>query len=220
MKILAITDVHGAYRTVEAILARAGKIDVFVIGGDFTVFGGPKEVEESVRSWGKFQVPMLAVSGNMDIPEVDRSLEKLGVSINGKGVVIEGVGFFGVSAAPYSPLHTPYEISEEEIGRRIQAGYEQVKGAGVKIFVPHAPPYKTKVDKISMGLHVGSKAVREFIEREQPHVCICGHIHEARGQDTIGQTKVVNCGLGKSGYYVLIDIEKIITIQNREYQRT
>ncbi len=220
MKILAMTDVHGAYRTVESILASVGKVDVFVIGGDFTVVGNPREVENALKSWGRFEIPMLAVSGNMDTPEVDRSLEKSGVSINGKGVIIDGIGFFGVSAAPHSPLRTPYEISEEEIARRIATGFEQVKGAKKKVLVPHAPPYKTKVDKVFMGLHVGSKAVRDFIERAQPHLCICGHIHEARGQDTIGKTKVVNCGPARSGYYVLIEIEETITIQNREYQRT
>lgn len=220
MKILAVTDVHGAYHTVEAIMAHAEKVDVLVVGGDFTVVGTPKEVEDAVKSWRTFRVPILAVSGNMDVPEIDASLEKMGITINGKGVIIGEVGFFGVSAAPYSPLQTPYEISEEEIARRIQAGYQHVKGARVKVFVPHAPPYRTEVDRVFMGLHVGSKAVREFIEREQPEVCICGHIHEARGQDTIGKTQIVNCGPAKSGYYALIDVEKTITVQNREYQRT
>ncbi len=219
MKVLAMTDIHGAYRTVEEILSSIEGIDVFVIGGDFSLVGTPKEVEDAVRSWQKYKVPMVAVSGNMDLPEVDGTLETLGISVNGKGTVIEGVGFFGVSASPHSPLHTPYEISEDEIARRIQAGYELVQAARTNILIPHAPPYRTKVDRIFSGLHVGSRAVREFIEREQPSVCVCGHIHEARGQDTIGQTKVVNCGPARDGYYALIDIQKTINIQNKEHQK-
>lgn len=215
-----MTDVHGAYRTAESILRSVGPVDVFVIGGDFTVVGRPKEVEEAVNSWARYKVPMLAVSGNMDVPEIDRTLEKLGISINGRGVTVGNAGFFGVSASPHSPLHTPYEIPEEEIARRAMAGFEQVKGASVKIFVPHAPPHNSRVDRLANGSHVGSTSVRKFIDEHQPQLCICGHIHEARGQDTIGQTVVVNCGPGKNGFYALIEIDRTITVQNREYTRT
>jgi Icc-related predicted phosphoesterase len=65
-----------------------------------------------------------------------------------------------------------------------------------------------------MGTHVGSKSVRDFIEREQPDVVICGHIHEARGQDAIGRSKIVNCGPASKGYYAVIEIGEKILITN------
>ena len=59
----------------------------------------------------------------------------------------------------------------------------------------------TNCDRIRDGSHVGSHAVREFIEIHQPRVCICGHIHESMATDRIGKTAVVNPGrLGKGGY--------------------
>lgn len=71
------------------------------------------------------------------------------------------------------------------------------------IFLFHTPPYKTKLDKIGiepkiidhvpMDTHVGSIAVKRFIERKQPLITLHGHIHESArltGQwhDRIGNT--------------------------------
>lgn len=213
MRILAFTDIHGSYKKVEEILAKVS-FDVLVIGGDITTVGTPAEAEGAIQRWKKFGRPLVAVAGNMDPPEIDGALETAGVSINERGVVISDVGFFGVSASPFSPLHTPYEISEGEIAKRIESGYRDVKNCKVRVFVPHTPPLNTKVDKIFLGRHVGSTSVREFIEREQPDVVICGHIHEARGQDTIGRSKIVNCGSASRGYFVVVEIGEEIKISN------
>ena len=67
------------------------------------------------------------------------------------------------------------------------------------IYVIHAPPYDTKLDMITTGAHVGSRAVREFIEKEQPPLTLHGHIHESpqmsgSWKDKIGNTVCVNVG--------------------------
>lgn len=47
------------------------------------------------------------------------------------------------------------------------------------VYAIHAPPYGTKLDITNNGSHVGSKAIREFIGREQPYLTLHGHIHES-----------------------------------------
>jgi hypothetical protein len=215
MRILAITDIHGSYGTMESIIANEPLSDLIVLGGDVTTDGDVFEMEEALRRAGKFGKKILAVCGNMDPLPLDDVLEKAGVSINAKGVIIGDVGFFGVSAAPFSFLHTPNEISEEEISRRAEIGWNDVVKARWKIFVPHAPPAGTKVDRVLLGKHVGSTAVRKFIEERQPDIAICGHIHEARGQDVIGKTKIVNCGTAAKGYYAVVEIAETITVANK-----
>jgi Icc-related predicted phosphoesterase len=204
MKIVALTDIHGKY-TEAASIIRAERPDAVVIGGDLTTVGSMKEASGALGLFRSECPELLVVAGNMDLPEHDDMFFQMGVSINGRGRMIGDTGFFGVSGAPHSKLKTPYEISEERILALARAGYHEVRGARVKIFVPHAPPYGTRVDIIHAGIHVGSTAVRDFVEDHPVDAVVCGHIHESRGMDTIGETRIVNCGLAGYGYYAFID---------------
>ena len=215
MRILSFSDIHGSYKKVNEILERESAFDLVLIAGDLTTVGSPKEAEDAIKLFQAHGKTLLVVAGNMDPLELEGTFDALGVSINARGVIKEGVGFFGVSASPFTPMNTPYEISEEEILQRAELGWSDVSDARWKIFVPHAPPRDTKVDKIMMGRHVGSTSVREFVEKRQPDVVICGHIHEARGMDSIGRTKVVNCGPAGRGYYVVIGIGDELKVELR-----
>lgn len=66
-------------------------------------------------------------------------------------------------------------------------------------FVFHSPPRDTACDQIRTGDHVGSRAIRRFIEKHQPPLVLCGHIHESPRmsssyRDSIGSSVVVNPG--------------------------
>ncbi len=61
------------------------------------------------------------------------------------------------------------------------------------IYVIHSPPNDTNLDQIEGGKHVGSFAVRQFIEEEQPYATLHGHVHETvhvsgSFKDKIGKT--------------------------------
>jgi Icc-related predicted phosphoesterase len=74
------------------------------------------------------------------------------------------------------------------------------------------------VDLVHSGFHVGSTAVRDFIEEAQPDLVICGHIHESRGKDKIENSVVINCGAAKEGNYALVEIsEDTITAENKNH---
>jgi Icc-related predicted phosphoesterase len=79
------------------------------------------------------------------------------------------------------------------------------EGASLRrsIFLFHAPPYNTcldrasldgvRVDGVQVDVHVGSLAIRRFIENRQPMITLHGHIHESARlsgswKDMIGQT--------------------------------
>ncbi len=57
------------------------------------------------------------------------------------------------------------------------------------IILFHAPPYQTALDRaaldgrtvdhVPLDVHVGSMAVRRFVETRQPRVTLHGHIHES-----------------------------------------
>jgi uncharacterized protein len=215
MRFLAFTDIHGSYESVDRVISSEQGADGIIIGGDLTTYGTAEEGEKAIRVFQNSGLPVFAVAGNMDSPEFDSKHEALGVSINARGMMLGEVGLFGVSASPFTSMNTPYEIEENEIARRAEMGWKDVAAARWKIFVPHSPPRDTKLDRITLGRHVGSTAVRSFIEQHQPDVVVCGHIHEARGTDTIGKTKIVNCGPAGKGYYAVIEIGESISVEAR-----
>ena len=212
MRIIAFTDVHGSYDRLEEVLQKESSFDAVIIGGDLTTHGTAEEAGSVIRLLQNYGTPVLAVAGNMDLPSFDSAYETLGVNINAKGIVVGDTGFFGVAGSPFTPMNTPYEISETEIARRATLGWREVDAARWKIFVPHAPPRGTALDRILIGKHVGSEAVREFVELHQPDVLVCGHIHESRGVDALGRTEMVNCGAAARGYYAVIDITDSVKI--------
>jgi uncharacterized protein len=213
VRIIALTDIHGAYDRIEKILRTESSFDAVVVGGDLTTHGTPEEAGAAIRRLQGFGAPVFAVAGNMDLPAFDATYKTLGVNINANAMIVNSVGFFGVSGSSFTPMNTPYEISEEEIGRRAADGWRLAESAHWKIFVPHVPPKGTALDKILMGKHVGSAAVRTFVERYQPDVLICGHIHESRGTDVLGKTQMVNCGTAGHGFYAVIEISNAVSIQ-------
>ncbi|MEX1276337.1 MAG: metallophosphoesterase [Bacteroidota bacterium] len=215
MTILAVSDIHGSYTRVADILSQEPVFDLLVIAGDLTTNGSPREAEDALKLFHQFGKPIITVAGNMDPVTLEPTFEFMSSYVNGRGVLIDEVGFFGVSGSPFTPMNTPYELAEEIIQERAESCWKDVESARWKIFIPHAPPHDTLVDKISSGAHVGSLAVRMFIERRRPDLVLCGHIHEARGVDTIGETRVVNCGPAGRGYYVIIDLDTDLRVELR-----
>ncbi|MCX6911068.1 MAG: metallophosphoesterase family protein, partial [Verrucomicrobia bacterium] len=127
MKIVYAVDVHGNYAAVARAVNASGSADLLIVGGDITTAGTADDVARAVEGWRLLATRLLAMAGNMDSAAIDARLAALGVALDGRGVVIGDVGFFGVSAGPKSPLHTPYEITEEQIASRIEAGFADVK---------------------------------------------------------------------------------------------
>jgi Icc-related predicted phosphoesterase len=82
----------------------------------------------------------------------------------------------------------------------------------VRVLCPHAPPHGTNCDRLGSGAHVGSAALRQLIEREQPDLVLCGHIHESRGEDLIAATRVVNPGPVAAGHCVLVEVNEAVFV--------
>jgi hypothetical protein len=211
-RIAYLVDVHGRFEAVPQALAEIGAVDVLIVGGDITTGGTPDDAERAIESWRPLVPQLLALAGNMDSAAIDARLAELGVALDGRGVALGDVGVFGVSAAPISPLHTPYELDDDELERRIERGFAAVAACPLKVFCPHAPPRDTACDRLASGEHVGSATIRAFVEREQPDAVLCGHIHEARGTDEIGSSKVVNPGPARAGHYALLEVTGEIAV--------
>ena len=206
MKIVSISDVHMATRNLARMTEVWRDTDLAIVAGDLTNFGGiddARKVLDDVRACCK---NVLAVPGNLDQPETFPFFEREGIALHGKGMVIDGVGFFGCGGSNLTPFKTPSEFTEDEIYAALEQGYSEVREVRPLVMVCHTPPLATKCDRIVSGKAVGSPAARRFIEEHQPEVCISGHIHESAAVDSIGKTAVLNAGPFKGGGYIVVDI--------------
>lgn len=104
-----------------------------------------------------------------------------------------------------APVKTANEQTENEFADGFKKLETQCNTPALTVI--HQPPINTKLDQVGSGDHVGSNAVREFLQRFQPVVCFTGHIHDSSGIDTIGNTTVVNPGPAKEGRYAVIKLE-------------
>ena len=84
------------------------------------------------------------------------------------------------------------------------------------IYVMHAPPYGTNLDVLYDGRHIGSRAIRHFIEAHQPYLTLHGHIHESPAMsgsyvDRIGRTLCINPGQGMQYrfHFVTFDLNDV-----------
>ena len=213
MKIAYLVDIHDHFDAVPQAMSEIGPVDLLIVGGDITTGGSPDDAARAIDGWLRLAPRLLALAGNMDSPAIDARLADLGVGLDSRGFGFGDVGVFGVSAAPLSPLHTPYELDDDELERRLEAGFAEVKNCRVTILCPHAPPIGTACDRLPNGAHVGSAVIRSFVEREQPDLVLCGHIHESRGSDSIGRTQVVNPGPALAGHYAVVEVDGTVEVR-------
>lgn len=115
------------------------------------------------------------------------------------GSVSPEEGYRSVPADPRDIRHATIKQDLEEL-----AGTDDVSNA---LFLFHTPPHETRLDRAALDgkmidhvpfdVHVGSIAVRRFIEARQPLITLHGHIHEStrmKGEwrDRIGRTHSFN----------------------------
>jgi uncharacterized protein len=149
--------------------------------------------------------------GNDDMVEIDQILQASERLEVGEGRAIDlddGFQILSTGWANRTPWNTDREEDEEDMAHRIAAMVEQATAPPEKlIFNFHCPPHGTALDEApelteDLGVvgggrvlaHVGSTAVREAIEANQPILSLHGHIHEARGTARLGRTLSINPG--------------------------
>jgi len=114
-----------------------------------------------------------------------------------------------VDPGSISPEEGRYSVPVDERERKystIEADLDRLAGDSAldqAVFLCHAPPYDTHLDRaaldgvmvdgVPLDVHVGSIAMRRFIERRQPLLTLHGHIHESARlsqawRDRIGRT--------------------------------
>lgn len=187
MRLLAFSDIHRDNRQAQALAERARDVDVVVAAGDFASMH--RGLEPLIDMLVVIETPTVLVPGNNETDDALREAcggWKAAHVLHGEAVDIEGVSFFGLGGGvPVTPWEWSFDLTEEEAARKLADCPE----GGV--LVVHSPP-KGHVDG---KRHLGSESILKTIEQKQPRLVVCGHIHEAAGEEaTIGRARLLNAG--------------------------
>lgn len=196
MKIITIPDIHGRVDKMKSYFDKLEDADLVILAGDLT--NGDLETAEMLFEILHMHTDkILTIPGNMDTDDVVTYTKTLGYDIHKQHRIIDGVAFVGVGGA--LPFAGSYIYSEQELADILS---EARHGLGdiPQVLVCHQPPANTINDRLYDGRQVGSQSVRNYIETYQPLICFTGHIHEAIGIDTIGNTQICNPGPVWRGY--------------------
>ncbi|WP_459201503.1 metallophosphoesterase family protein [Methanococcus sp. CF] len=190
MRIIGLTDLHDRIINFDNLLRY--KPDVFLISGDL-ICEGDTRIIDFLKNLNN-HVKVFLVPGNWENSDVKQKMENSGLNIDEKIVKFNDTIFIGLGGSNKTPICSPNEYSEEELYNRfikILDEYEKKDIENNFILLVHVPPKDTMADRCDVG-HVGSIAVRKIVEEFKPILCVCGHVHESRCIDKIGNTLIVN----------------------------
>ena len=219
MRILIISDGHGAMQFIDPIKTVAADFDVVLYGGDFAAFKKPETGRPFLERFAAIHDHIFAVTGNCDEPEFREDLEEYDMSIENSLSYFNGLMLAGSGGGSKFTGTTPNERTDEELAQDLHLAAEscdatsQTEGKTDQsawnnlVIITHNPPKDTKLDTITNGMHVGSPLIREFIEKYKPLLAVSGHIHESAAIDTIGATTLVNPGALAEGKYAIAEIQ-------------
>ncbi len=192
MKLLAFTDTHGSLLALKRIeqKVKTQNPDLLVCAGDISIF--EHGIVGLVRRLSKLNKKIIIIHGNHEDSSTFIKLSKLFkniIFIHKKYFIYDDLLFLGYGGGGFS-------ITDKEFDKTTIKFKKIIKNNKDKkiILVTHAPPYKTRLDKLVQG-HSGNKSIRNFVEKNKVYLLICGHLHENFGkEDNIRKTKVINPG--------------------------
>lgn len=213
MKILALADLHAEEMLLNILENHLKKntYDLITISGDITDFGPISYVEDLLKILKNQKV--YAVLGNCDPLEIKKILSTScieGKNKNIKNFNITGVGGC-ISNKPSYP-NQPGIKTEKEIEKELA----NVNITENTIFISHSPPF-TILDKTFDFTHIGSKSFKKMIEKKQPFLFICGHVHEECDFKKLGKTIIINLPPAKDLKAGIININENTNIVKVEF---
>jgi len=215
MKLLVTSDFHGSleasHRTAQK--AKNFRAETIAICGDVTHFGSVKDAQRVLAPLIALELPLFYVPGNCDPPQLAEAQIKGAICLHEKCQIQGGVFFLGLGGSPISPFYSLFEMSEKAIMDSLSQSERQCHNSKWFVIVSHPPPINTSVDLAFSNVHAGSISLRRFIERKKPHIVFCGHIHEAKGTDHIGETIIVNPGPVRHGNCAIANINDKIEVK-------
>jgi Icc-related predicted phosphoesterase len=182
-----------------------------------------KSMKETLARWIEYAEKILSetdticyvTGGNDDLQEVVDEIHETNHVKNPDNQVVKIDSMHEMASLGWSnftPWKCPRECSEEDLNSRIEKIVASISDPSNCVFNFHTPPIDCGLDtavKLDESVYppkpiiksgeplrfgAGSSSVRSAIERLQPLIDLCGHIHEGRGVCKLKKTLVINPG--------------------------
>ena len=185
MRLLHVSDVHCATENLSRVLAEES-YDIVVISGDV-------ECVETAEVLKEYSENAVAVTGNLDDVSVRRTLDELGVLIDGRVKTVKGLTFAGIGGLDV----------KSDVGSLLKLGQGRVD-----VLVSHYPPRRI-LDRTWAGVRIGLNEVLQVSRALKPALHLFGHVHESPGWVSYGEgTVAVNPGPLLRGRYAVIHYDR------------
>ncbi|WP_425043202.1 metallophosphoesterase family protein [Primorskyibacter sp. S87] len=189
MKILAFSDLHLARARAADLVAASADADLVIGAGDFCNMR--QGLDQAMDMLSGISAPFVVVPGNAEsVDELTQAVPNGVHVLHGSGVEIGGLQLFGLGyGVPVTPFGS-WSCDLTEAAATVMLLHCEA----ADILITHSPPQGV-ADVTSQGVSVGSEAVYSAIDRIQPKLALCGHIHDSWGvREKIGVTDVANLG--------------------------
>lgn len=202
MRIYTIADIHAKPGNLQKICSVVSEYnpDVLVVAGDIINY---IYLKKTFKILNDLSIPVLVVRGNSDPAYVEKYFNRFPnlTSLHLNKVILNSIPFTGLSGTVPLPFRNKVRFFEKSLMNKAHPMIDSQT-----VFVVHTPP-RGCLDEVAGRFHSGSKMVRDLVDKTQPRLLICGHIHEAAGIDKIGETTVVNCGMPGNGKGMMIELK-------------
>jgi Icc-related predicted phosphoesterase len=201
--IVCVSDLHEHLVDVPAC-------DLLLIAGDVSFAAKGDLAAKHAFLTGPFKrwlsrVPareIVLVAGNHD-----QSIEAWGIpdGLRCHYLEDEGIELFGLKlwGTPWQPWFLDWAFNAPRLeGEAFLASKFDRIPTDTDVVVAHGPPhgYGDRATRPASYEHVGSTAMTATLERVEPRLVVCGHIHSGYGSYRLGDTEIVNASLVDDGY--------------------
>ncbi|MCH5226425.1 MAG: metallophosphatase domain-containing protein [Muribaculaceae bacterium] len=189
MKILHISDTHGAHRR----MGELPEVDVLIHSGDFTMTGSEAEAIDFLNWFCDLpHKNKIFICGNHDECLYGANIDGLDNNVhylNNSGIEIDGIKFYGI----------PLFMGDSMFGKQ-NLFYEKIPG-DTNVLITHCPPYG--ILDFDDGRNWGSEELLTAVSNLSPQAHLFGHIHKSHGIERNGSTLYSNAAIMNEDYTTL-----------------
>jgi hypothetical protein len=198
MKLLLLSDIHCQFEEMYQKSVAHGDVDAILCAGDFTWRGRDRHKEVSrTRKWVQKMAaiaPFYWIPGNHDIRFMNE-FYNIPNTIKCKDETVK-LGDYTLHGVSLSPCYDRPDMAvtwdfmtNNPVAEEAAFDFEPVD-----IVLSHCPPLGV-LDKTLDHRYIGSEFLLKYIDKHEPLLVVCGHVHEAAGHVRHKKTDVHNVAL-------------------------